>query len=767
MAAHLDIALAALLAVVLQEPPAAPAGEGERACCAEHAADSAGHCAGCRRSEPVALPALGDDATEKERWLRRIHDGIDARPHYFLSRALLERFRADLERARAAGDPLAIVPAHLWYGSYLMFHGRNEESIAELEGTLRELDEHPELFAPSTRSEVQYRLAVAWFRLAERRNCVAYHNAQSCIFPLRGGAVHVEKEGAARAAEVLLDLLGRDPAYDEARWLLNVAHMALGSWPDGVPEAHRYPRERFASSTDLGRFADVAPRLGLDRYDRAGSAVVDDWTGDGLPDVLTSSFDSGTPLQLSRNRGDGTFEDVTERAGLARQLGGSGLVAGDVDGDGALDLLVLRGAGLYQLGEMPCSLLRQARPGVFEDVTASAGIELAAPARSAAFADVEGDGDLDLFVGYQSMREGERVRYPGKLWRNDGRGRFEDATAAAGIDAREHCAAVAFGDVDGDGFPDLYLSHSFAPNVLYQNRGDGTFEGVTRAAGVAEPLTSGPALFLDDDQDGDLDLFVALQSHATAERAVARWYWDGTVEGDTQRLYRNDGRGRFRDVTAEVGLGRVAHASAAAAGDLDGDGFPDLYLGTGAGEMSALWPNLVFRGDGGRRFLEGSEASGLGHLQKGQGIAPADLDADGDLDLFLQVGGHHLDDGFGNVLFENPGAGGRWVNVRLVGRESNRSGVGARLRLRVRTPSGARDVFAFVGPDGPTGSGPLARYVGLGDASAIELLEVTWPCGRGVQRIEHVPLDAFLEVREGEPEAVVLERRRVRLGGGD
>jgi len=767
MAGLLDLALAVALAAVPQEPPVAPPADGERACCSEHAADSSAHCAGCRSSEPSALPALGEDATDKERWLRRIHDSIDERPHYYLSRALLERFRADLERARAGGDPRAIVPARLWYASYLMFHGRNEESIAEFEGTLRELDAHAELFAPLTRSEVLQRLAVAWFRLAERRNCVAHHNSQSCIFPLRGGAVHVEQEGAARAAEVLLELSGRDPERYEARWLLNVAHMALGTWPDGVPEPYRYPRERFASAARLGPFSDVARRLGLDRYDRAGSALVDDFTGDGLPDVLTSSFDSGTPLQLSRNRGDGTFEDVTEGAGLARQLGGSGLVAGDVDGDGALDCLVLRGADLYQLGELPCSLLRQARPGVFEDVTARAGIELAAPARSAAFADVDGDGDLDLFVGYQAMVEGERVRYPGKLWRNDGAGRFEDATAAAGIDAREHCAAVAFGDVDGDGFPDLYLSNACAPNELYRNRGDGTFEDVTRVAGVGEPLTGGPALFLDDDQDGDLDLFVAQPAHGGSERAIARWYWDGALEGETQRLYRNDGRGRFRDVTAEVGLRRVAYATAAAAGDLDADGFPDLYLGTGAGEMSALWPNLAFRGDGGRRFLEASEASGLGHLQKAGGIAPADLDADGDLDLFLQVGGHHLDDGFGDVLFENLGQGGHWVCVRLVGRESNRSGIGARLRLRVRAPGGARDVFAFVGPDGPTGSGPLARHVGLGDASAIELLEVAWPCGRAVQRLEHLPLDAFLEVREGESEARVLDRSRVRLGGGD
>ena len=748
---------AALAVLVLAGPGSRIAQEpvgGERACCAGHEADAAGHAAGCRHAAAPELAPLSEDATDKERWLRRIHDTVEDREHLFLSRGAIEVFRERRDEAEAGSDPRTRMAGRLGYGSVLMSHGRLEEAIAELEGCVALLDEHPDAFRAWDRPEALRTLALAWFRLAERRNCIAHHNADSCIFPLRGGAVHVEREGAARTAEIVLEILEADPDDHEARWMLNVALMALGtwaldSWPEGVPEEHRYPAERFASEAPFARFVDVAARHGLDRFDRAGSVVLDDLTGDGRIDVLTCSFDTGTPLSLMAGVEGGGFRDVTAEAGLAHQLGGSGLVQGDVDGDGLLDVLVLRGGDLFVAGEMPCSLLRQVRPGRFVDVTAEAGIEIAGPSRSAAFADVDGDGDLDLFVGYQSLRNEGSVRYPSILWRNDGGGRFEDVTEAAGIHTEGHCMAVAFGDVDGDGYPDLYVSNHFTPNQLFANRGDGTFEDVTEAAGVAEPLTGSSALFFDYDNDGDLDLFAAHHGHAVAERAVAHWYWDGTVEAGTARLYENDGAGIFRDVTAERGLERVAYATAAAAGDLDGDGWPDLYLATGAAGMAALWPNVAYRNDGGKRFQDVTEAAGLGHLQKGQGVALADVGEDGDLDVFVQVGGHQLDDGFGNVLFENPGSGNRFLTVDLVGGRANRFGVGARLRVRVRDANGEeRDVFAFVGAAGPNGGSSPRQVVGLGRAEEVLALEVRWPGENGTQRVEDLVLDAHAVVTE-------------------
>jgi hypothetical protein len=572
------------------------------------------------------------------------------------------------------------------------------------------------------------------------------------------------------------ELLSSDPDYHEARWVLNLAHMALGEYPQGVPEAFRYPPERFAPEAEMPRFLDVAAKVGLARYSRAGSAVVDDLNGDGLLDVLTCSFDTGTPLQLSLNQGDGTFRDATAEAGLGHQLGGNNLVHGDVDGDGRLDVLVLRGGRLGDVGEFPCSLLSQVEPGRFEDVTAAAGLDVEAPSRTAAFADIDLDGDLDLFIGYEALREGTGfepadsgapVRYPSRLYLNDGNGHFEDVSAGAGLALDGWCTGAAFGDVDGDGDADLYLSHYSQPNKLFRNEGDRTFVDVTAAAGgVGRPLESTGALFFDHDGDGDLDLFVSYSGRdIVAEREVAHWYWDGTIETDTSRLFVNDGRGRFLDVTEERGLRRVAHVNAAATADIDNDGSPDLYLATGGIGMGALWPNYLLVNDGGRRFLDATGAAGLGHLQKGQGVAFGDLDCDGDEDLFIQVGGYHLDDGFGDVLFQNPGSPHRWLAIELEGVRSNRFGVGARIRVRVQQGELERDVYAHVGARGAQGGSSLRRILGLGQADRVVELAVRWPGSDEDQTLGPQPLDAHLRVREGASRAKLVERPAFRLGG--
>jgi hypothetical protein len=216
-------------------------------------------------------------------------------------------------------------------------------------------------------------------------------------------------------------------------------------------------------------------------------------------------------------------------------------------------------------------------------------------------------------------------------------------------------------------------------------------------------------------------------------------------------LYRNEG-GEFGDVTKTIGLDRTIVARGAGFGDLDNDGWLDLYLGTGSPEMSALWPNVMFRNSAGREFQDVTQAGGFGHLQKGQAIAFADWDHDGDQDVFLQVGGLYLDDGFGDVFFRNPGHSNRSIALSLEGRESNRFGVGARVRVRFEEDArGTREVFAFVGVRSSSGCNPMRTSIGLGRAVRILELEVAWP-GRSSQIFRDVPLDSFVRVREGERE---------------
>ncbi|MGE3174251.1 MAG: CRTAC1 family protein [Planctomycetota bacterium] len=743
-----DRLLAAAAAVLLTAPAVLAAPQDLPSCC----------------SEPHAVLApLPASATDKERWLRRLIDAPHDR-NIFLSTGHLDAWREQLAEL-PADAPLTQRFGVRWSLSLgLVYTGELDEAIRLCEECLQLCREHPD----ETRSwlpDVLFRLAAAHFRLAERQNCIARHNAESCILPLSAAAVHQETRGAEAARDVLVELL-RTPGSDlrlEATWLLNIAHMALGTWPDGVPAEHRIAPSVFAGEAPLPRFRERARELGLAAHTRAGCVAVDDFTGDGRLDVLTCAMDLDAPLRLCRNDGDGGFTEIGAEAGLGNQLGGSALVQADVDNDGLLDVLVLRGGGMFAGCEFPCSLLRQDRPGHFVDVTAAAGIELGAPSRSAAFADVDRDGDLDLFVGYETERAATGLRFPSKLYRNDGAGRFEDVTAASGIDNPDRLMAAVFGDIDNDGDPDLFVSNHMAKNRLYVNRGDGTFAEAAAARGVDAPDSSGPAGFFDCDNDGDLDLLVTYQHHYRQIRSVAAFYLDGAVEDEAQRLFENDGTGTFRDVAAARGMRRVLMATGLNFGDVDADGWPDAYVATGAHDLAALFPNALLLG--GARFRDATFPAGLGHLQKGNGVAMADLDDDGDLDLLCQVGGYHPDDAFGDVCFENPGHGNRWLAVELRGARDNWFGVGARLRARVRATDGAaRDVWAAIGPGASLGCNPLRAFLGLGDAAAVEFVEVHWPAQGAVQRVVDVPMDAGVLIAQGQDRCWPRPRAALRLG---
>jgi hypothetical protein len=198
---------------------------------------------------------------------------------------------------------------------------------------------------------VRFELGVAYLRLAETENCCARHDAESCILPLGPGGRHRDREGSQRAIEHFAGMLAASSGAAEfleveARWLLNLAAMTLGTYPASVPPDLRVPEGRFAPERPVPRFRNVAPALGLDALNLAGSVVADDFDGDGFLDLLVSTYDPRGQLRLYRNGGDGTFADRTREAGLAGEFGGLNMVQADYDNDGDTDVLVLRGAWL-------------------------------------------------------------------------------------------------------------------------------------------------------------------------------------------------------------------------------------------------------------------------------------------------------------------------------------------------------------------------------------------------------------------------------------
>ncbi|HMB70304.1 MAG TPA: VCBS repeat-containing protein, partial [bacterium] len=491
-----------------------------------------------------------------------------------------------------------------------------------------------DLFARSAQREpssfTRYMLGVTQLRIGEVRNCLENHNAESCVFPIAGGGVHTTPDPAERAMSTLRGVLPETPRRyrPKVKWFATIAAMALGRYPDGLREDERVPPEAYRSAYDIGRFPDVAMPLGVAENDLAGSVIVEDLDNDGLLDIVTSTTALEGQMRAFHNEGDGTFADRTKEAGLLGQVGGLNMIHADYDSDGFRDLLVLRGGWLGTHGRMPNSLLRNRGDGTFEDVTDRAGIGANEyPCQTAAFADYDLDGDLDLFLGNETPPPASGMRWPCELFRNEGDGTFTDVAEEAGVQVFKLVKGVAWGDWDGDRYPDLYVSNQFDTNRFYRNNGDGTFTDIAEETGLDQPENSFSTWFWDYDNDGGLDLFVA--GYGGGIDDFVKSYLRDSPGSHRCALFHREGDALV-DRGLEAGITYQSLTMGAAWGDLDNDGWPDFYLGTGAPEFDVLLPNLMYRGDGAGGFQDVTEAGGFGNLQKGHGIAFGDLDNDGD-----------------------------------------------------------------------------------------------------------------------------------------
>ena len=555
---------------------------------------------------------------------------------------------------------LALAQDHLRFGE-----------VGQAVTPLKEALDQPEPGGPGEdfRAALLEALAVTYLKMGELDNCLSPAGALICTLPLDRTVVQTNTLGSSEAIEYLLQLLELEPDNVKARWLLNIAHMTLGTYPDQVPDSHLIPPDALGSGHQIGRFQNIAHTVGLYTLDLAGGSIVEDFDGDGLLDIMTSTSEPCESLRYFHNDGNGLFSDYTSRAGLKGQLGGLNMVQADYDDDGRMDVLVIRGGWLLEGGQIRNSLLRNNDDGTFTDVTHQAGLATPAyPSQSAAWADFDNDGDLDLFACNESMPaldDPDTIVFPIQLFRNNGDGTFVDVAAPAGVTNLRYCKGSIWGDFDRDGDPDLYVSNFVDDNRLYRNNADGTFTDVAPLLGVEEPY-----------------------------RSLATWFWD----------YDNDGKG-FVDVTF----------------------------------------------------------SGGGHLQKGHGISFGDLDRDGDQDIFAQIGGTYPGDAASNALYENPGHGNRWISVRLIGVESNRAAIGARIKVEIATKGGNRVVYSHVNSGGSFGASSMEQEIGLGQAENIISLEVYWPTSDTVQVFEDLPLDVQLEIREGRDEFKTVDSRQFRF----
>jgi hypothetical protein len=572
---------------------------------------------------------------------------------------------------------------------HLLVYGKNKEAVQQFLIAKRLALKSSGLLDSRFVHAIRESLAIAYLREAEAANHIE-HRADVCVFLLSELSASLKVRRWSRAAiKEYQEILAETPDDLTSRWLLNIAYMSIGQYPAGVPRAWLIPPESFKSDYQIKRFADVAPKLGLDVVGRAGGVITEDFDSDGYIDVMFSSAGLGTQsdqLRYFHNNEDGTFTDRTGAAGLNGITGGLSISSADYNNDGYIDVFIPRGAWLGSDGLHPPSLLRNNGNGTFTDLTAQAGLFTLYPSHTAVWADFDNDGWVDLFVGNETTPN-DKTSNPCQLFRNNADGTFTDVAGDVGLEAYGWVKGAAWGDYDNDGLPDLYISRLFEPNLLFHNDGkqglkEWRFTEVAKSAGVVDPLDSFSCWFWDYDNDGWQDLFVASCSagdftHIAGQ--VAADYLGQPFTAETPRLYRNNHDGTFTNVTRAAGLHHALYTMGANFGDIDNDGWSDIYLGTGNPMYQALIPNRMVRNAGGKYFQDVTTSGGFGHLQKGHGIAFADLDNDGDQDIFAVLGGVYPGDTHPRVLFENPGFDNHWITLRLEGREANHAARGARM----------------------------------------------------------------------------------------
>jgi len=651
---------------------------------------------------------------------------------------LIEKLAALLEEARRGGDPGKVANVLVTKAILFNYEGEPNRGYQVLQEA-RSLVESDDRAAREMLYGIIYLQGVTALRRGETDNCIMCRGESSCILPISAAAVHTKPEGSRLAIRHFTEYLERFPDDLGVRWLLNLAHMTLGEHPDKVDRRFLISLDRFRNSEfDIGKFRDVGHLVGVDRFNQAGGAIMEDFDNDGLLDIVMSSFDPTQAMTYFRNKGDGTFEDRSKEAGVTDQLGGMVCYQTDYDNDGQMDVFIPRGAWL--LHPIRPTLLRNKGAGVFSDVTNEAKLLDPVDSNGAAWADYDNDGWLDLFVCCEQQ--------PNRLYHNRGDGTFEEVSEKAGLrraNQKLFCKGVAWIDFDNDNDPDLFINNLGGPAELHRNDGNGSFTDVTSQLGIAGPYRGFSCWAWDYDNDGWLDIF-ATSYDRTLDDVVKGLL--GQPHGlYPNKLYRNiEGKG-FEDVTSEAGLDMVFATMGSNYADFDNDGFLDMYLATGEPSLATLVPNRMFKNVGGKRFAEITGSSRTGHLQKGHGVACGDWDRDGDVDLFIETGGATDGDKYHDVLFQNPGQGNHWLTVKLVGRKTNRAAIGARIKL-IMTGREPLTVHRHVSSGSSFGANPLEQTIGLGKANRVAVLEVHWPTSGTTQVFRDIPADQGIEITE-------------------
>lgn len=613
--------------------------------------------------------------------------------------------------------------------------------------------------------------ALLYFRKGEVDNCRDNHNASSCILPLNSEAQHRTVFGSQNAQRLYTKLLQYNPDDAVAHWMLNLSAMTLGTYPKSVPKAWRLDFDKFADlEQPFPKFVDVGQALGINGTSYFGGAIIEDFNNDGLLDLFDTDGPLNRDVRLWIRQPDGTFANKAVEAGLRGITGGVNAMQTDFNNDGWADIFIVRGGWLAQGGNQPPSLLRNNRDGTFTDITLQAGLYNQSPSHTAVWADFDNDGLLDLIVGNEtgtfeqledSLAAGEVPQNPTLVYRNNGNETFTNVTQQSGINLSLWVKGAVVLDYNRDGLQDVYLSVFNHGNFLFKNIstiGHIQFEDVTASAGVEEPIFSFPVVAADFNNDGWEDLFVA--GYHPMQQEVPREYMSDIPPIFPSYTYINQKDGTFSK-EAFAALPQSIMAMSLNVADFDNDGYLDIFLGTGAGMLTSLFPNTVLKNVEGKRWANVTTTARLGHLQKAHGVAMADIDRDGDLDIYLELGGLFHGDVFWNALYENTLTEPlHWISLKLIGSQSNMPAIGARIEIVYEADGQTKSIVRVVSSGGSYGASPWEQHIALGGkVDKITMVKIVWPSGK-TATVGNLKMQQYYEWKENRS---IPKLRKVRI----
>jgi tetratricopeptide (TPR) repeat protein len=650
--------------------------------------------------------------------------------------------------------------------SLLVKVGQEQKAVSIYENLIDRMD-------PAVSEQMLPEAAIAWMRLGERNNCMMNHTGSSCVFPIQNDGVHTLQTGSQKAIKLYEQILKQHPDDLESRWLINIAFMTLGQYPKNVPASLLIPRLDIDIGYKVNAFTDAAASLNLGVNNKAGGVIADDFNNDGYIDIITSGMGLDDEMHYFQNNKDGTFTDRTEKSGLKGITGGLNIQQTDYNNDGKPDIFVLRGAWLDKgFGNEPSSLLRNNGDGTFTDVTTSVGLLFYRSTQTAVWADFNGDGWLDVYIGYESKRPDDIEKCA--LYINDHGKGFTNVAEQAHCDVSGFVKGVTSADYNNDGKPDLFVSCIDGNKFLLKNITEPgkelNFENVTVKAGFAQD--NNPTFgtwFFDYNNDGWPDIIANnfdFKSYSTTLGyfAAAEALGKPITGAGNVFLYRNNKDGTFTNVTNEVGLNKVVFAMGANFGDIDNDGYPDMYFGTGNPDFRSLIPNKLFKNIDGKRFADVTKSARVGNLQKGHGVAFADFRNIGRQDIYTDLGGTYNGDAYPNSLYVNPGQGNNnWVSLKLEGTTANRAAIGSRIKVTFTENGVKRSVYKDVNSGGSFGSSPLQQEIGIGQAKLIEEIEIKWAGSQNVQHFKNIIPNQFLHITEGDNVAHLIHLKQLKF----